>query len=419
MPNETRVCSICGRHLQEYQGVGTRDGLICELCYRQRRYIQCIVCGEYFSSEDDHRICPNCEEKVYQRDINSYVTKPRPYFKNFNSKLDGKDVGCRYYGMELEFNDSNPTKVHELGIDLYNEKFIYNKSDSSIGGGVEVVTSPMDRRVIPQFLKRMKPIFDYVGTHNYKRNAGLHVHVNKKTIDTIDRYKLNILLNNFNTSDEKNIIYYLSGRMERIGDMVDDRYFQVGTSSSMRYDTTGHCVALNMANTFTFEFRIFKSSNDPDTILSYIEFIDRIIDFCHENGIKDITTNNFILYLKTHTSNLILLNKIKDFENSVKQFKYQPRIINTAVHLEKLHGLKWTEFYKLLSYMDNVNNVRDYCFAIEQFVDDYNNNKLRLNGRWINRRSGYDEVNKLKNTIRMVLINKIKKQRKDSKKKCA
>ena len=63
MPNETRVCSICGRHLQEYQGVGTRDGLICELCYRQRRYIQCIVCGEYFSSEDDHRICPNCEEK--------------------------------------------------------------------------------------------------------------------------------------------------------------------------------------------------------------------------------------------------------------------------------------------------------------------------------------------------------------------
>ena len=196
MPNETRVCSICGRHLQEYDEMRTQDGLLCSQCFRQRRYQQCSVCGEYFTSEDNHRICPNCEEKVYQRDINSYGTKPYPYFKNFNSKLDGKDVGCRYYGMELEFNDSNPSKVHELGIDLYNEKFIYNKSDSSIGGGVEVVTSPMDRRVIPQFLKRMKPIFDYVGTHNYKHNAGLHVHVNKKTIDAIDRYKLNILLNN-------------------------------------------------------------------------------------------------------------------------------------------------------------------------------------------------------------------------------
>ena len=69
--------------------------------------------------------------------------------------------------------------------------------------------------------------------------------------------------------------------------------------------------------------------------------------------------------------------------------------------------------------MGNVRNMREYCSAIEEFMDDYNNNSLKLNGSWLSRRSQYEKVEKLKETIRIVLINKIKQQRKDTKKKCA
>jgi hypothetical protein len=319
----------------------------------------------------------------------------------------------------MEFNNVSPSTVHELGEELYKEKFIYNKSDSSIGGGVEVVTSPMDRRVIPQFLKRMEPIFKYVDSHNYKSNAGLHVHVNKKTIDAIDRYKLNILLNNFNTINEKKMMYYLSGRQTRLNEDINDHYFQIGTSSQMRYFAQGHSVALNTSNTYTFEFRIFKTTNKPEEVLSYIELIDRMVDFCHNNGIKDISTNNFILYLKKNTNNKVILDKISTYEREIGKLSYHQRIISTQEYLNKLRGLHWTSFYKLLSYMVNIRNLREYCLAIEEFTDDYNNNRLKLNSSWLSRRSQYDKVEKLKETIRIVLINKIKQQRKDSKKKCA
>lgn len=412
------ICSHCGRNLQICDSVTTRDGRICLDCYRSLNYVQCRICGSHFISEDDHRICNECEEKVYQRDINSYGTKPRPYFKNFNSKLDGKDIGCRYYGIEMEFNNVSPSTVRVLGEELYKEKFIYNKSDSSISYGVEVVTSPMDRRVIPKLLKKMEPIFKYVGSRNYKSNAGLHVHVNKKTIDAIDRYKLNILLNNFNTINEKKMMYYLSGRQTGLGEYVNDHYFQIGTLSNLRSFARGHSVALNTSNTHTFEFRIFKTTNKPEEVLSYIELIDRMIDFCHNNGIKDISTNNFILYLKKNTNNKVILDKISTCEKEIGKLSYRQRIIYTQEYLNKLRGLHWTSFYKLLSYMNNVSNTREYCNAIEEFINDYNNNSLKLNSRWLSKRSEYDKVEKLKETIRIVLINKIKQQRKDTKKKC-
>jgi hypothetical protein len=214
-------------------------------------------------------------------------------------------------------------------------------------------------------------------------------------------------------------MYYLSGRQTELNQDINDSYFRIGTSSQLRSFATGHGVALNTSNKYTFEFRIFKTTNKPEEILSYIELIDRMVDFCHNNGIKDISTNNFIIYLKKNTYNNVILDKIFTYEKEIGKLSYHKRLISTQEYLEKLRGLHWTSFYKLLSYMNNVGNIREYCCAIEEFVDDYNNNSLKLNSRWLSNRITYDKVEKLKDTIRIVLINKIKQQRKDNKKKCA
>ena len=69
--------------------------------------------------------------------------------------------------------------------------------------------------------------------------------------------------------------------------------------------------------------------------------------------------------------------------------------------------------------MSGVSNITDYCRAIDDFIDDYNSGNLKLNTKWLTRGDELDEVRKLKETIRLVLVNRIKKQRKDNKKKCA
>lgn len=412
-------CIVCGRMVHEDNAYSTHEGYICMTCRDAHGYIYCGSCGRhYIPSDNSSRIrCPDCEDRIYKQEINSYGTKPVPYYKNFNKKLDGKDIGVRYYGIEMEFNNSSPREVFELGGDLYEEKFIYNKSDSSISGGVEVVTSPMDKRVIPQLLKRMEGIFEYVGSHNYKDNAGLHIHVNKKTIDAIDRYKLNILLNTYTTQREKDIMYMLSGRKERYDASIYDHYFEIGTRKDIIKPATGHSVALNTSNTYTFEFRIFKSSNNPDRIMSYIELVDSMIDFCHTHGIKDINIGNFIVYLKTTSTNDILLNIIRYYESKGNVFNYKQRLVNFSEYNHKLDGLRWYEFYKVLSYLNEVDSLYEYCNAIDKFVDDYNNNKLKLNSKWMARRSQYDRVEKLKETIKKVLIHRIKSRKEN--KKCA
>lgn len=348
-----RICDVCGKKTDNY--VITGDGeIVCEDC-RPTNIHQCH-CGAWILISKIR--CNYCEDKLYKMAMNPYSTKPVPMFKNHYTNLRTNIKSQRYYGFEMEFSDSDPLKVYSLGYELYQEKLIYNKSDSSIYGGVEVVTSPLDRESVKSLFDRLEPVFNYVKKRDYKKSAGLHIHVSKDSISAQDRYKLCLLLNNSEVSSmEKRMMYYLSGRIETPGSDTNDDYFAIGTMDGWRCTATGHSKALNTANSSTYEFRIFKSSADKDVLMSYVELTDKMIEFCNTNGIKDITIGKFVNWLKVNTRNDIIKTKIKEFELRLGELPTISRIITPDKMMECFKGINWSDYGRLVRALQYYRSV--------------------------------------------------------------
>lgn len=409
----TVTCSVCGEVITDTRNATkTVEGeYVCMNCATHDYITRCQGCGGWIIKREGRQRCANCEEQIYKNNINGYCTKPIPQFKNSVGE-NGKEYNVRYYGLEMEFNNCDCTTIHELCNNLYLDKWIYNKRDGSIDRGVEVVTSPMDKKSLNKLMKEMQPIFDYVEDHDYKHGAGLHIHVSKNSISPQDRYKICILLNNSKRNKERNILYYLSGRTSKpLSDVgVDDHYFRIGVSDSLNCRATGHSVALNTSNRCTYEFRIFKSTNKPEVIKSYVELVDTMIDFCHINGIKDITVQNYIQYLKANTKDTVLLEKIDTYERKCgKILSKRPILLNNEI-MDMLKGINWSDYYKVMYAIQRFGrrSLRD----IQTTINELSSCNLTV------KPSDDEVINRLDKTLRACLIKEIQDKEREIK-ECA
>ena len=116
-------CSYCGNNVNANDVVVTDFGFICKDCLKagSGTYHKCLACGTY--TENENMICDNCTSGVYVKNINSYGTKPKPIFKNYKYNKD-IPLGKRYYGLELEYSNTNSVKVKEKMFDLYKDKWL-------------------------------------------------------------------------------------------------------------------------------------------------------------------------------------------------------------------------------------------------------------------------------------------------------
>ena len=280
---------------------------------------------------------------------------------------------------------------------------------------MEVVTSPMDRRSVNYLLDNMEPIFDYVKNDSaYRYNAGVHIHVTKETISIPDRYKLGMLLNNndsISNNKDKQMMLYLSGRILSLDKVnsIDDHYYQMANTDSLKGQSTGHSVALNTKNSHTFEFRIFKSSADKDVIKSYVELVDKMMEFCHVTGISRITISNFIDWLKLNTKNKIILGRITEFEDTIGKINKRNRIFYLDVN-SLLRGIRWEEYPALIQSLNNNSNLKVAFKHYENYSNQipktyYGNNK--------------ELIYRLEKTIKITARNYILRNQERIKIKCA
>lgn len=401
---------------------------ICADC-ASRYYTRCRECGRYFIPNGSSK-CHRCSNDVYTKDINSYGTKPIPVFKNIEDSSNESEKNKRYYGLEMEFNYTDPHRVRMKAKKLYNNKYLYNKADSSIYSGVEVVTSPLDKGSVEYVLNNFEKSFEYIrNNENYTHNAGIHIHVNRKSIHPMVRYKLFMLLNNKMSIKDKNMLYYLSGRVMKenlsLGKIeVDDHYYTAGKGTINYKKSSDRYQAINVNNYNTFEFRLFKSIADKDTILSYVELVDTMVDFCGETGVKNITIANYIIYLKNKCRNNIILDKIKYFEEKFGEFKNESILVDTTKLKELLARIKWYQYYKLLS----VAELSSSSNSTSELVDSLTDVATRLlNGESVgkldfkifsnNTTSRSSIVKDMIEELRKNLVNKIIKRKEN--KKCA
>ena len=374
-------CKHCGTR-RDLIAIETGEH-ICSKCYTTFNYASCR-CGRVFLHEEGQERCNVCESNIYEFSCNDYSTKPRTEFKFYNKDR----VECsyknqpkrRYFGLEMEYSYVDPAEVRSANSKLYHDRFLYNKRDGSLyGGGVEIVTAPMDIDTIKKyFIKEMVDIFDYItevdSDEDVSYNAGVHIHVNKDSIPPMDLYKVHALLNLHCTDDEKRILYYLCGRSDVYGG-CDDHYFTIGTSKSLVYkNNSGRHIALNTRNNNTFEFRLFKSTYDCEVLLSYIELVEKLLEFANIHGMIDMRISNFILWLKDNTKNKVLSKKL---ENVFEKYKLNSNKI--TVHSQdmiiKLKGINYKDYPRIISYIEdrgvrNLDGLRRSDFIYYSNWDD-------------------------------------------------
>lgn len=356
------VCSCCGKEILPHKMFLDQDeNIICSDCARYK-YYRCGTCGRYIKNGYECKVCNNIYDKV----CNSYSTKPTPLFINKDGTIGNRNN--RYFGLEMEFSYVNPTLAKYLFKDLYKDKMIYNKSDSSLYDGVEIVTSPCDYSTIKKVINRMENGLEVIKKiRNVSKNAGVHIHVNKKSIDPIDRYKLGYLLNKMQDTEDINKLYYLVNRAKGFKNRVDDHYFQAGrTNIRDCYSSGNRYKALNFQNCNTIEFRIFKGTAEKDMLLFYIEIVNSMIDFCHNNKLIDININNFLNYIKDSNNN-VCKKKIKSIER--KFGKLEPKENVYKIDASILDDIPIDRYSDLIQYLKTC-NVSTFKEAVKRFKDN-------------------------------------------------
>lgn len=395
------VCSICGREIdgaKDYDYYVTDEGeIVGHFCCCQ--HIKRCSCGRIIKKEKPR--CDKCEKKIYTNHINEYRTKPVGVFRNYGLDTTQPINHTRYYGLEIEYNNCNYSTVWINGEKkkLYTDKWLYNKRDSSIGSGVEIVTSPMDKKSVNKLLDNMEDIFEYIKTcSDHTENAGIHIHITRKSISIPDVYKIAMLLNNSECVDNysKRLLYYLSGRLKvpNLDASFNDRYCSIANNNNLNSMSTGHTVAFNTSNDNTLEFRIFKSTADVNVIKSYVELVNKIIEFCHTNGIRSITINNFMIWLKDNTKNKVILSRIKEFEDALGEIDVVNRNFSFDIY-ELIRGVKWYDYPEIINALNcdsNIKNALRNSHVYQNRVPQY------LSGKNI------DIIKKLINTVRKASI---------------
>lgn len=343
---ERLVCSRCGSFGANFpivQGI-----FLCPTCI-ETRPVQCTSCGvnarinegmvRVHETDDRGYICPDCAQGMFRckacrclvktkgkntdglclpcfvrtkpsRRIHPYNFKPKPRFH-------GKEKV--QYGLELEV-DGFPSRDHaRFGTGLLyqaekGETSFYIKSDGSLNNGYELVFHPRDLmswwNYEPKLTKLTESIQTSEGKSFNTSTCGVHVHRGNNDISGYHIIKMNYLLSKFrkltrtialrgpnhyscevgiideNTEDRKvdcyriKSLYNLTKRDAHYRRYNVDRYYQ-----------------LNFQNENTIELRIFKGNLNVTTILSYVMFFDRLVEFTRKQTIRSmeqITENDMI-----------------------------------------------------------------------------------------------------------------------------
>ena len=287
---ETVICSRCGERVYRDDNAGDENTPLCQPCY-DRHYTSCERCGRiihvddayYEDDDEDYPLCYNCHTHVRRNKmIEDYYYKPEPLFRG---------DGSRYFGVELEIDgagedDASARKVMEIanGNGLEN---LYCKHDGSLDDGFEMVTHPM---TLEYHMKEMpwaeilREAIRLGYTSHQANTCGLHVHVNRDAFGESEAEQDSVIariLYFFEKNWEE--LLKFSRRTPRQLERWATRYGYKDQPKELLDHAKkgyhgGRYTSVNLTNTDTIEFRIFRGTLKYNTLIATLQLLDRICD---------------------------------------------------------------------------------------------------------------------------------------------
>ena len=184
----------------------------------------------------------------------------------------------RFMGVELEVEvkdgniDDHVTNLNNKLNDGEVGKRVYFESDGSLTHGFEIITNPMglDGHYELWSALNSRDLTRGMRSHDTS-TCGLHVHVSRKNMHTMQLNKMNVFLNH---PDNAELIKAVARRYN----VNYARIAEKKLSNAHKYDIERRD-ALNICGDNTVEFRIFKGTLVHDTLLSAIEFANAVVNF--------------------------------------------------------------------------------------------------------------------------------------------
>lgn len=300
-------CGCCNEYFSiRFHAFESVDGDICENC--RDRYVECADCGDMIHEDD---ACWDDDREV-DLCVSCYRDRPRrsAYFHDYDFKPEvefyqrkGEDFrNTLYFGLEVEVDKGNDHNELSDALGEMGEP-IYMKHDGSLGSeGVEIVTHPCSL-AYHTYQLRWKSIAKTCLNHGYRSHdthtCGLHIHVGRAQMgETSDQREVTVgnlviltkalwgTIEPF-TRRTKSAL----ARWAECNDICDWESFDLYEDINMtnmametRWNRAGRYQAVNLCNSETVEFRIFRGSLNRETIIASIQLV-----------------NNLTRYAMTHT----------------------------------------------------------------------------------------------------------------------
>ena len=287
---ETVICSRCGERIYRDDNAGDENTPLCQPCY-DRHYTSCERCGRiihvddayYGDDDEDYPLCYDCHTHARRHKmIEDYYYKPEPLFRG---------DGSRYFGVELEVDgagedDASARQIMEIANGNGVEN-LYCKHDGSLDDGFEMVTHPMTLEYHMKEMPWNKILQEAIHlgyTSHQATTCGLHVHVNRNAFgDTEEAQDAVIarILYFFERNWEE--LLKFSRRTPRQLERWATRYGYKDQPKELLDHAKkgyhgGRYTSVNLTNTDTIEFRIFRGTLKYNTLIATLQLLDRICD---------------------------------------------------------------------------------------------------------------------------------------------
>ena len=303
MSEPTFICTRCHSEIpmsdrREFDG---RD--YCPRCLDAITAV-CHICGTRFTLTNNHGtedtpLCEDCLHTHNAKGICEHSFKPTPIFY-------GK--GPRYFGVELEIDDGGEydSSANEIMAVANTEReYIYIKHDGSLDDGMEIVSHPMSidyhMNVAPwaEVVEKARAL-DYCS--HKAGTCGLHVHVSRAafgaTEEAQDAVIARILY--FFEKHWEELLKFSRRTQKQLEDWASRYGYKAEPKEILDHAKGGgrnRYSAVNLTNTDTVEFRLFRGTLKLNTFLATLQLLDRICDVASnlsDDDLKDLSWTTFV-----------------------------------------------------------------------------------------------------------------------------
>lgn len=319
-----RVCDHCDSYEFQDEFVGTFEGVeVCRECigdsYSWSDFYDEYVLNDssvnarmpdgrsVLVSEEDDNFFYNDDVGVwthvdYQHVkpvIRSYHSSKRDQFPQADEWTEQRN---RYLGVELEVEapngnrDAIAARINDsINEGTYGYKAFFEQ-DGSLNNGFEIISQPMS---LPKHSKLWSWLKDKSLTKGLKSHntstCGLHVHISRHSLSALQIGKIVAFVNAPENEDLIQAVARRYGQAATGYCRIKDKA-KIGSAhrSQDRYE------AVNVSNSKTIEFRIFRGSLKYESVMAAIEFANAMVEFTKPYsgyGCSDMKSECFIQFI--------------------------------------------------------------------------------------------------------------------------